>query len=211
MGIEPASLRTLLDTLADLQPVALCQPDRYAVQLRMPVGEPDVALAEAMARHRAATQQVPLGGELVRIELLTPEELDQEWRSFPESDQGRAALEVLRGPDSDPVAEADAALDAITDEVGAGRVLDRMVRRLGGGVVAARLQDEWTLPVDITFGAGDPQVPIAEPWSLSRLRLEQALPRLVEKARDILGRLEAGSRAEEVPRPARVERRASGR
>jgi hypothetical protein len=56
--------QALLEALADLDPVALCQPDRYALQLRLPASEP-------------------------------------------------------RGSDGDPVAEAEAALESITDEAGA--------------------------------------------------------------------------------------------
>jgi hypothetical protein len=100
-GIDAATLDALLDGLSDLEPVALCQPDRFAIQLRLPEGEPELALATALARHRQALNALPMGVELVRIELLTPEELVEEWNGFAGSEAGRSAMEALGRPAGD--------------------------------------------------------------------------------------------------------------
>lgn len=189
LGIGSDMLRALLDELADLAPTALCQPDRYAMQVRLRADGPVAALRAALARQEEALRRVAVGGDLVRVELLTPEELDQEWDDFGATPEGRQAIGSLTGQQTDPVVDAEAALDRVTGPQEAQRVLVRVVRQLGGGVVAARAHDEWTLPVEIALGDGEPQVAIAEPWSVARLRLEQALPRLVEKARHVLSRL----------------------
>ncbi|MDQ6615479.1 MAG: MerR family transcriptional regulator [Actinomycetota bacterium] len=75
-------------------------------------------------------------------------------------------------------------------------VLAGFVRRSGGSMVDAQIDDA-VLPVDLSFGEGPPTLPRAEPMSVARMALEQALPTLVEDARrliDLLRRAEARGR-----------------
>lgn len=191
-------IAALLDALADAEPIALCHPDRFALQLRLAAPTPVAALSDALARYGMGVPREGLGSwELVRIELLTPEELESEWDALAVDPGGQQALESVSGRSCvDHVREAELALDTVTRPEEAQVVLTRLVRQLGGGVVAARLEDDWTLPVDVSFGPGAPQVAIAEPWSMARITLEQALPKLVDKARERL----AGSAVGELSR-----------
>jgi hypothetical protein len=73
-------------------------------------------------------------------------------------------------------------------------VLAGFVRQTGASLVDAQI-DEAVLPVDLSFGEGPPLLPRAEPFSVARLTLEEALPALVEDARrliDLLRRAEIG-------------------
>jgi len=194
------TIATLLDALADAEPIALCQPDRFALQLRLAAATPVAALTEALARFSTDIPREGLGSwELVRIELLTPEELESEWDALATDPVGQEALDSVSGRSCvDHVREAELALEKVTRPEEAQVVLSRLVRQLGGGVVAARVDDDWTLPVDVSFGAGAPGVAIAEPWSIARITLEQALPKLVDKARERL----AGGAVPELSRSA---------
>lgn len=82
----------------------------------------------------------------------------------------RAALELLR-----------------TDEAAAvPRIISDFVEDLGGEVVPAADADDDALPVDLSFGFGEPMLPIAPPMSIARMRLEFLLPELVEAARNMV-------------------------
>jgi hypothetical protein len=61
--------------------------------------------------------------------------------------------------------------------------LVRLVERLGGSLGPAATQDDHLLPVDLSCGEGDPLLPRAAPFSLTRLRLEMLLPALAEQSR----------------------------
>ena len=79
--------------------------------------------------------------------------------------------------------QATRALLYITSAREATEILIAAVHRLGGATVPAERADSWALPIDLSFGDGEPILPVAEPLSLARMRLEQALPGLVEDAR----------------------------
>jgi hypothetical protein len=64
-----------------------------------------------------------------------------------------------------------------------------LVRDLGGDVVAPGHPSDAVLPVDLGLGETDPMLPSAEPFSVARLRLEAALPSVVEDARHMIGTL----------------------
>ena len=66
---------------------------------------------------------------------------------------------------------------------GAVDVLVALVRELGGDVVAAAEAGEDALPLDLSLGEGPPLLPVADPFSVSRLHLERCLPTVVEDAR----------------------------
>lgn len=65
----------------------------------------------------------------------------------------------------------------------ATEILIAAVHRLGGSTIPAGQADSWALPIDLSFGEGEPNLPVAEPLSLARMQLEQMLPGLVEDAR----------------------------
>ena len=63
------------------------------------------------------------------------------------------------------------------------------VRIVGGDVVAAANAGRDALPFDLSFGEGEPLLVTAQEPSVTRFRLEQALPALVEDARRIVALL----------------------
>jgi DNA-binding transcriptional MerR regulator len=71
----------------------------------------------------------------------------------------------------------------ITSAREATDILAAAVHRLGGSTIPAGQADSRALPIDLSFGEGEPILPVAEPFSLARMRLEQVLPGLVEDAR----------------------------
>ncbi len=137
LGFEAEAVRLVLDELADLDPVALCQPDRYAVQVCVEADGPVGALGHVLARHDDARRLVPCGGEPVRIEILTSEELEAEWENFANAAEGRCVEGGRPGITDDPVVQAEAALGHISHPEDAARIMSRVVRQLGGGVVGA--------------------------------------------------------------------------
>ncbi len=79
--IDDRSLHRVLEALADVHPVALHSPDRYAVQMQIAAGGQAEALFVALARCRsalAAAGQPPT--EFVRAEVLSGEEFERECR-----------------------------------------------------------------------------------------------------------------------------------
>ena len=62
-------------------------------------------------------------------------------------------------------------------------VVVALVGELGGTVAAADGAGPDGLPIDVSLGERPPLVPVAEPYSLARLRLEQVLPTVVGDAR----------------------------
>lgn len=198
LGGDPQSVRTVLEGLGDLAPVALCQPDRCAIQVTVSHPDPVEALVEALRRYRCVAARTALAcWELVRIELLTPAELEAGWDAVDKDASVQELLGAMAvGFEEDHVIEAERALRAVTCPEQARAIICRLVRQLGGAVVGARLQDEWTLPFDISFGASQPQVAIAEPWTVARIRLEQVLPGLVDMVRNRLACLAASQLAD---------------
>lgn len=79
--------------------------------------------------------------------------------------------------------QATRALLYITSVREATEILMAAVQRLGGATISASQADSWALPIDLSFGDGEPILPVAEPLSLARMQLEQVLPGLVEDAR----------------------------
>jgi len=65
----------------------------------------------------------------------------------------------------------------------ARRIAADLVTDLGGSVVPASSGTDDTLPLDISFGCGEPLLPSAPPVSVSRMLLERHLPSFVESGR----------------------------
>jgi len=91
---------------------------------------------------------------------------------------GQPDREVLQA-----IHQATRALLYITSAREAGEILAAAVHRLGGSTVPASQADGSALPIDLSFGEGEPILPVAEPFSLARRQLEEVLPGLVEDAR----------------------------
>lgn len=79
-------------------------------------------------------------------------------------------------------------------------ILVRATHALGGTVLPARLEDEETLPLDLTLGAGEPLLPAGETGSTARRLLRTHLPGLVADARRAADRLVAAA-SPESPAP----------
>jgi DNA-binding transcriptional MerR regulator len=79
--------------------------------------------------------------------------------------------------------QATRALLYITSPQQATEILIAAVHKLGGSTQPASQAENWALPIDLSFGEGEPILPVAEPLSPARMQLEQALPQLVEDAR----------------------------
>lgn len=108
-----------------------------------------------------------------------------------------AGSTVLTATRTSPAAEVDAEAVAVAyraalellrleEAEDAPRVLTDLVEDLGGRVVPAAAEEADALPVDLSFGFGEPILPAATPMSLARMRLEFLLPELVEGARRIV-------------------------
>ena len=62
-------------------------------------------------------------------------------------------------------------------------ILVSLVRELGGDVVPAEGAGPDALPLDLSLGESPPLLPVADPYSVSRLNLERVLPTVVDDAR----------------------------
>lgn len=140
---------------------------------------------------------------------------DFELRSVRYVDAGRTVMIslALALPESTPTArptavdpKADAArlvasralLRADTVE-GAVGVCIVLVRELGGRMIPARLDDGWALPIDCSFGHGEPLLPIADS-PLAQLRLERLLPEVLDDARLVISRIRQSADLQEQAR-----------
>lgn len=105
----------------------------------------------------------------------------------------RPVLDALAGVDPYAVLAAyETARDLLraTDAAQVRDILTGLVKRLGGEVGEAALQDDTVLPVDLAFGEGPPLLPRAPTLSVARMRLEAVLPLVVEDARTVVHRLQ---------------------
>jgi hypothetical protein len=105
----------------------------------------------------------------------------------------RRVPDALAGIDSYAVlATYETARDLLraTDAGQVRDILVGLVRRLGGEVSEAALQDDTVMPVDLAFGEGPPLLPRAPSPSVARMRLEAVLPLVVEDARVVVHRLQ---------------------
>jgi diguanylate cyclase (GGDEF)-like protein len=68
----------------------------------------------------------------------------------------------------------------------ARRVAEHLVRELGGRLVPAGSDDPSVIPVDVSFGDGEPLLAAAPPGSAARALLERHLPPFVQDAHEVL-------------------------
>jgi DNA-binding transcriptional MerR regulator len=105
----------------------------------------------------------------------------------------RPVLDALAGIDAYAVlATYETARDLLraTDAGQVRDILAGLVRRLGGEVGEAALEDDTVMPVDLAFGEGPPLLPRAPSPSVARMRLEAVLPLVMEDARTVVHRLQ---------------------
>lgn len=114
--IDPASFDRLLSSWARSAPTALYSPNRYALQLTMTAGDPPIALSSAIARWKDALRRSGLPEwDLVRAEILTPDELEQEWAAA----EGRSGAvgPTAEGPPHAEMVSNELLLRALHDPV----------------------------------------------------------------------------------------------
>ena len=81
-ALGPASLRRLLAEWPGPVPAALYSPDRYALQISIAAPDPSLALSSAIGLWKGALRGTALPeGDLIRSEVVTPEELEWELRT----------------------------------------------------------------------------------------------------------------------------------
>jgi len=99
--------------------------------------------------------------------------------------QWLAGAVVLRGDEAALLAVlvATRRLLWVVDVAESVEVLTALVHELGGTTVPARLAGGEGVPLDLSFGCGEPLLPAAEVGSLARRRIECVLPTVMEDAR----------------------------
>jgi len=100
------------------------------------------------------------------------------------------------------VLESTRALLWISTAAEAAEMTSDLVAQLGGTTVPVRGFAGDAIPVDISFGAGDPQLPAAPHGTRARVLLEQHLPAFVGDAQRAL---ELGSRTERLTEDASTD------
>jgi hypothetical protein len=190
--LELETVEALLAKLADRYPSALYAPDRCAIQFLVREDGPDGGLAAGVALWREAAREVAFpDGDLVRAEVKTPAELVAE---YEHADDPSPSLHAPADEDALAAAyESTRRLLRVGTPREAVSVLTALVRRLGGTALSPRPSDPRTMDLDLSLGEGDPMVPAAEPFSVSRLCLEEVLPAAVDDARRIVVLLRAAS------------------
>ena len=79
--LDIGTLRVILRAMGDEDGVALHAADRVAVQVHVEAPDVAVALCTALARWRTVAASVPPGWDVVRGEVLTPEEFARDAKS----------------------------------------------------------------------------------------------------------------------------------
>jgi hypothetical protein len=199
-------VESLLAKLADRYPSALYAPDRYAVQFVVQADGADAALRAGVGLWRKAARQVRMpGGDLVRAEVKTPAELVAEYEHAEETpappnaaadeETAAAAYETTRR-----LVQARSPREVVS-------VLWALVRQLGGTVIPMQAGDPRIIDIDVSLGMGEPMAAAAEPYSISRLCLEEVLPAAVDDACRMVGLLGGGAaqaRAGAATAPGRI-------
>ncbi len=145
--IDPAQLARLVSAWATPSPTTLYSPSRYALQLPVRAANPPMALALAISLWEDALRHSGLPEwELVRTEVLTPDELQREldaaeWASGGAPPRGEDVVgdELLRRALHDPVTGLasrelflDGVREALATRAGAAGIQAVMVVHLDG-------------------------------------------------------------------------------
>jgi hypothetical protein len=187
--IDLAELEALLAALAEFEPSGLYSSDRYAVQLTMPLAGAADAASAALRYVTAAANRVGLPVRVVRLQAMTPAELEAEAAG---DDVPRGDVPWLVGPVDESVLPAMHEATRMLLHAGSRRqVIDtvvRLVHRLGGSVG----QETPGHPGAFMLGFEVADRPLAamaldgDAWC----RLAQALPDVLDDAGVALRRLE---------------------
>jgi diguanylate cyclase (GGDEF)-like protein/PAS domain S-box-containing protein len=106
------------------------------------------------------------------------------------------AVEVHRGSPDEPTLAAAfratrALLGVVCAEHAVGIAID-LIRDLGGRTAPARAAGPYALDIDLSLGEGERLLPVAEPLSVVRERIEQVLPSFLADAEAVLAGLPDG-------------------
>lgn len=134
VAVDPMTLGRIVAPWASSAPVTLCSSDRYALQLKVWAESPHAALASAMGLWRDALRRTDLPDwELVRAEIVTPEELEHELRAAEQAGYAAAGYVPPRNEDarlSDDLLRS-ALYDALTGLPNREVFVDHVRRSLG--------------------------------------------------------------------------------
>jgi diguanylate cyclase (GGDEF)-like protein/PAS domain S-box-containing protein len=132
-----------------------------------------------MAEQAAAWES---GGNEVAARRLSPEQT----RSRALAAAAGAEASILKA-----TAEARAAFASARVPGEAVQALVTFVHRLGGTVSPASAHDPRAIPVDLSFGEGEPILPVCDSFSVTRMHLIRLLPVMAEEARSVIDTLRA--------------------
>ncbi|MDQ6613364.1 MAG: hypothetical protein M3083_00990 [Actinomycetota bacterium] len=183
-----SDVQSLIAHLQPWHPTALWNPDRYALQLRLPARTPDQAIQWAVAYHRDAAEAARLPPAVFdRVEILTLSDFERPWQApgltSPPGGEGLFRAELYA---------ATRKLLAATTPAQVTETLVGFVTATGGRVErgsARHLPD--TIDVDIHFGGDNACHAWAEALSVAGLAMEQFLPELFADAHHALARIQS--------------------
>lgn len=111
--LDPESLRRMVASWPGAAPTILYSPNRYALQVTVRAADPPTALSNALSLWTDALRRAPLPAwDLVRAEIVTPEELEHELREAE-----RVADDGVCAPASERLVADDLLRRALEDSV----------------------------------------------------------------------------------------------
>lgn len=157
-AVDPSTLGRIVAPWASPAPVTLYSADRYALQLKVSAETPHAALASAMGLWQDALRRTALPDwELVRAEVVTPEELEHELRAAEQAGHAAAACAAHTNDDArlgDDLLRS-ALYDALTGLPNRELFLDQVRRVLGPATPDGPVHAVLTVAVD-QCGAAPP-------------------------------------------------------
>jgi len=184
------AVESMVEHLRCWQPSALWNPDRYAIQVRIPARAPHEALYWAFAYHREAAQAAGLpAAPLVRAEVSTVEELTRSWQEYELAD-GAPPAPAPEWLLCRELYQAIRHLVAATTEAALAGAVIGFVAAVGGTVEPGEARRRpGVIVVDITMAHGEAYHATADAFSVAGLVIESSLPALVADAQRAAARL----------------------
>lgn len=156
--IDEVSLGRLVTAWGDPAPSTLYSPDRYALQVSVRAIDPPSALSSAMLQWKDALRRAGLPDwGLVRAEILTPDELEQELRTADRTGDARNAWAELRPLGHELVGDdllRRALHDAVTGLPDRELFLDEVRRAAATRVAPSSGRSVMVVNVDVVGDAG---------------------------------------------------------